>query len=491
MLNSEDLEYLHNDNPLKSREVSLLGCFLQPEVALMRPVLTIEGPKSSGKTYTIRRYLKYLKSKYGVESLEVECQYCFSSKDVLRKVLKELIGFFKLKYTEAENEISKCEGVGNFVGCLKQVMNGSGNIGKNGIVIVLDRIDSLDNFEDVETISNCFSKIHEQFPEVNGLTFILTCLRYDSLDYATQSVPNINFSPYSDDELKEILTLRLIDKLWPIELINDHMNGSIDKQRRYQIFKQFIGLMMDTYREYFGSTIEVIEPIINRIWPIFLDPIVRNGGYQMGMNDILTTFLENKDILSNEEVVFRDIKNTSRQLVNDEYDQDPLLTKLLDNLDRDNNANGNFDLSKKVKYLVIASFLASFNDPKYDSIYFTKHGGGLSVKRRRNLNRSKISKSEGVLRREMSIPQPFKMERFLAILRSIWLENEGSSNMELINDVGLMNEMASLSALKIIVKLNQGDTIGGQTKWKCNVHWDIVLRFSKDVNFNIENYLQE
>lgn len=491
MLTKEDVDRVREENPLKVREVSLMASFLDGDVALRRPTVVIEGPKSSGKTYTLRRYLKYLKTRYGVESIEVECQYCVSGRDVLQRVLKELIGFFKLKYTEAENEISKCEGVSNFGGCLKQVLAGAGGgagvRGDGGVVVVVDGLDSLDSREDVESVVKCLAKMHEQNPSVNGVTFVVTCLRYDALNCQTLSLPNVRFEAYSAEQLKGILSTRLVDKLWPMGLIENHMGGTIDRSRRDQIFAQFVGLMMDTYREYFGSAIEVIEPVVCRIWPIFLDPIVRRGVYQVGTNDVLTTFLENKDILSSEEVVFREFQNTSRQLVNDQYDQDPLLTKLLDGIDRDNTANGNFDLSKKVKYLVIASFLASFNDPKFDSLYFTKEGGG--VKRRRNVQRPRITRTEGVLRREMAVPQTFRMERFLAILRSIWLENEGEEPLS--NDVGLLNEMASLSALRIIVKQSQGDTIGGQTKWKCNVQWDIVERFAKDVGFAIENYLQE
>lgn len=101
-----------------------------------------------------------------------------------------------------------------------------------------------------------------------------------------------------------------------------------------------------------------------------------------------------------------------------------------------------------------------------------------------------IESGNGQLRRAMNAAIPFKLERLLAILNSIWTSNVEDSTT-IIDDVELMTEIATLVSLKALVKFKGGDTIGGQTKWKCNVHWNVIKKFADDVGFEIENHLQE
>lgn len=471
------MEALLLANPYKQRELELISLYITPDYEMNRRMVILEGPPNCGKTYTIKQYMTYLKSveteSLAVGTKVVNCKYVFGVKGVMKSIIRCLGG------DKGKNEIADFGF--NLISLIKSGLNNS----STAIIIVLENLDLIGSDVEVREISNILNEVLKNYDSsLNKISFIVTCYSLDKLGLKGNDVPNVLFKPFTKEQLKEILTKKLGNILLPEKM---QLGSDVN---RTNIFKQFVSLMLDTY-ENLGTNMTIIEPVIKRIWPIFLDPIVRLGHYEMGQNDILTTFLNFKPQMGDADFVFRDFKNTSKQLVNDNYNQDPLLTKLLENLDMENYNNGNFDLSKRVKYMVIASFLASFNEPKYDSIFFTKDGTtGLKVKRRRNINRKSMNNSQNVLRREMSIAQPFSIERFLAILKSIWLENEeGEEQLEM--GISVLNDMSSLSSLGIIVKMNIGDTIGGGTKWKCNVHWDIVEKFSNDLKFNILDFVQD
>ncbi|VEU22643.1 DEKNAAC103616 [Brettanomyces naardenensis] len=114
------------------------------------------------------------------------------------------------------------------------------------------------------------------------------------------------------------------------------------------------------------------------------------------------------------------------------------------------------------------------------------NGKPISAKRVRYKKRKINGKNQDLATRLMS-PQPFTLERMLAILHAIC--DEFDQREEISNDVGLMNEIATLTSLKTLVKLSGNDTIGGGSKWRSNVEWTVVKKFAGDVGFRIENYL--
>lgn len=476
MLSHQELTELKNECLYKDRELDLLSSFLQPKLELMMPCVLIDGPPSSGKSFTIDKYTTKLKNNHKIHNIIIECEYCYTQRDVLKKILKGLITHFKFNFTTLDRGISACEGLNNFPECIKQIMLEAQIQNKviEPFIIILDKLDSLPDKQEPEILAYCLSKLHEQGEEMNGLSFVIVCTRTDWFQLVTSSIPTITFESYNEEEMKTIVSNSLIDEFWPVDLLDGNLDNCITEIQRIQIFKQFIGLMMDTYKGFFGSCLDIISPVLSKIWPIFIDPIIRKGKIINGLNDILSTFLKNKDILSKESSVINKLNDTTQMVDSD----------LNDNI-------GHYDLSKRTKYLVIASFLASYNESKYDMVYFTKNSviSGNATRKRRKIKRSNVSKGEGNYRREMASAQPFKLERLLAILKSIWEENEG--NFNLVTDVELQNEIATLSSLKMLLKLRSGDTISGQGKWKCNVHWNVVDKFSRDLNFDIENHLQE
>lgn len=483
----------------KDREARLLKCFLQPDLKLCTPSLILEGPPSSGKSYTLEKYLEILNKQHQLTYNIIDCEHCFSQREIIRKIYKFLIQHFGLLYTSKAESIMTGDNISSFPGTITNLVERLDNAKMGNIVFVLDRIDTLHTSEAPGELIKCFSKLHELGGELmNIFTFVFVVRRSDFLDISTLSIPTIKFESYGFETFKEIIYTQHYDTFWNMmdnsdsqivdsdddmmELGFEEGEMNISEAEKKQFFRQFLNLIMETYNSYIGLSIDVVIPILRRIWPIFIDPLIRTKKIVKGKNDVLTTFMKNKKLLNKEFSVVTKLENSDMTLT--EYQKFDINNKNFE----EESKKGHYDLSVKTKYLVIAAFLASYNEPKYDSQFFSKGDNYNTIMKHRTKRTKVVESGTGRLRRAMSAAIPFKLERLLAILNSIWTENVG---IELLDDVELMTEIATLTSLKTLVKLKIGDTIGGQTKWKCNVHWNVVKKFADDVGFDILNHLQD
>lgn len=485
----------------KSAEVQLLTSFLQPDINLSMPSIIVEGPPSSGKSYTLNTYLELLKKGKELNHIIIECEYCFTQREILRRLQKELLKHYKLLKIKNTDKMQLSDSISTFPGCMQEMIKYH-KLANNGridpVVIVLDRIDRLPIFENPGELIKCLGRLYELGEDFQYFSVVSVVTRCDFLDLSTLSLPIVNFERYSLKEFKEILVVHWPEfwdnRLYCIEEDNSDSENEtekieleLDDNMKKGIFRQFIDLMMDTYSGYLGLSVEIVIPILRRIWPIFLNPILKEGTIMKDKNDILTTFIKNKKILGKSIAVVGKLDNSDLSL--SKYTKADQVS--LGNVTELEVRKGHYDLSFKTKYLLIAAFLASYNEAKYDRQFFSKGNQyNSSIIRQRKKRMVNIESGNGQLRRAMNAAIPFKLERLLAILNSIWTSNVEDSTT-IIDDVELMTEIATLVSLKALVKFKGGDTIGGQTKWKCNVHWNVIKKFADDVGFEIENHLQE
>ena len=542
MINDDDLYLLDTHCRFKSREIRQLRAFLHPTIATTTPSLLIEGPPSSGKSHTLTAFLDVLKNNYLLGYVIVDCKRAFTAREVLRRLLKSLLVHYELIWTNAVKEISPCASVENLPGCIASLMNAHRNVhGADAadVVVVLDGIDKLEEVAEGSELVRCLSELGEFGEDFDRFSFVYVVTRGDIMDVSTLGIPTVRFSGYTTTEFAEIL-LQYWQEFWDMasdikvessgdedDEDDDFLEGeesSIELQKKKAVdtaekrplsdnekrgfFKQFVELMLQTYSTHAGMCVDVVLPLLRKIWPIFIDPVIREGEIKRNKNDVLATFMKNKSLLAGDVALVTTLENSSMSLLEWKNQHQRQMQQHRKQNQKDSKGKnisahdgevnkGNYDLSVKTKYLVIAAFLASYNEPKFDSVFFSKGGRYGNIVSSPKRKRFKASDGDaGRTRRNMSAAMPFKLERLLAILQAIWVESvgegeDGEDAPELFDDVELMTEIATLSSLKTLVKMKNGDTIGGQTKWKCNVHWNVVKKFSEDVGFEIENHLQQ
>ncbi|KAG0211106.1 Origin recognition complex subunit 5 [Mortierella sp. GBA30] len=146
-----------------------------------------------------------------------------------------------------------------------------------------------------------------------------------------------------------------------------------------------------------------------------------------------------------------------------------------------------FDLPYYTKFILIASFLASYNPPRLDMRYFAKvsNQGGKMTKRaklsaaRKNGHDQMGSK----LRQQLLGPKTFPIERMLAIFYSI-LDEEVEEN------VNVHTQIASLVSLRLLQRVTPMDKLDS-IKCKCNVSYDTIKAIARSTKFEIDKYLYD
>ncbi|KAF9924841.1 Origin recognition complex subunit 5, partial [Modicella reniformis] len=144
-----------------------------------------------------------------------------------------------------------------------------------------------------------------------------------------------------------------------------------------------------------------------------------------------------------------------------------------------------FDLPYYTKFILIASFLASYNPPRLDMRYFAKvsNQGGKMTKRAKIAAKHGHEQMGSKLRQQLLGPKIFPMERMLAIFYSI-LDDEVEEN------VNVYTQVASLVSLRLLQRVTPMDKLDS-IKCKCNVSYDMIKALAKSTKFDIDKYLYD
>ncbi|KAG9323662.1 hypothetical protein KVV02_002958 [Mortierella alpina] len=146
-----------------------------------------------------------------------------------------------------------------------------------------------------------------------------------------------------------------------------------------------------------------------------------------------------------------------------------------------------FDLPYYTKFILIASFLASYNPPRLDMRYFAKvsNQGGKMTKRAKQSAAKKHGHDQmgSKLRQQLLGPKTFPIERMLAIFYSI-LDEDVEEN------VNVHTQIASLVSLRLLQRVTPMDKLDS-IKCKCNVSYDTIKTLARSTKFEIDKYLYD
>jgi origin recognition complex subunit 5 len=90
------------------------------------------------------------------------------------------------------------------------------------------------------------------------------------------------------------------------------------------------------------------------------------------------------------------------------------------------------------------------------------------------------------IQRRLLGPQPFVLERMLAIFQSIVPHDGIACNAD------IMTQIATLASLRLVCKsVSSADSLDAGAKWRVNVGWEHVQALARSVRFDVESYLVE
>ncbi|KAI7849589.1 origin recognition complex subunit 5-like protein [Circinella umbellata] len=304
----------------------------------------------------------------------------------------------------------------------------------------------------------------------------------------------IRFSEYTKEDTLQILQLLFASTDRRIELRqtedDDDDNEEVNKaEPEYvELDNEFFNGFCDVIYTIFNHNckdINELKYIAALLFPLYIKPI-RDRQVQIHEKAKLLKYSQPYFAQATDKLYLREISsvewNRETQRLDDlnDTDRDANMALLTRNLARE---KGEFDLPYYTKFLLLASYLASYNPARYDVRYFSKVGEARTRKKGGGTRKSKADQGGGKMRPQLLGPKAFPMERMLAIFYSIIDDS-------LEDSIDVQTQITSLTTLRLLVRANNMDRLDG-AKFKCNVSFEFIRAVAKSVRFEIDKYLYD
>ncbi|CUM68523.1 uncharacterized protein PRCAT00006249001 [Priceomyces carsonii] len=474
---------------LREKELNLLSSFIHKDHSLV-PALIVHGYKSVGKTYVVKKFLETSQINHTL----VNCDECVTKKLLLQRCLKKIridSGIDLTNYTQTYNHkgvdtnniVLSCETFAGFSSALDQFFEETEY--KEPHVLVLDRFDEC--MDQTNDLFAAFLRFHE-ISRIKNLSIVFIIGTREPKEIATNSVPHIFFRPYSQEEVTQILQA---EKLGFFNV--EKLDNSIEARN---FWYKYAKLIVDLFFPYTGSHLTLLKDISLKLWERFIEPVV-SGKYQLG--DFVRLYRENSSLFTDENV----LNNTSIKNFDTLQEEESTSTTSMS------------DIPIHSKFILIASYLASFNEPKNDLHHFSRLKTKKPKKRKVSSSPSKGKNSKIDIDNRLLSPNYFDLERLLAILSVIYrneslslnqidknvtlydgFDEKGISNQEqefaefrLSKNIDINSQVATLVSLGLLSRTSASDILNAKVRWKCNLNWATVESIANDIKFPLLNYL--
>ncbi|KAF9449872.1 hypothetical protein P691DRAFT_774394 [Macrolepiota fuliginosa MF-IS2] len=160
-------------------------------------------------------------------------------------------------------------------------------------------------------------------------------------------------------------------------------------------------------------------------------------------------------------------------------------------------------LPRMTKFILVASYIASTNPPKSDLRMF---GRGLDEKKRRRRVMKTQSKAKGPSKVPQHLlgPNPFPIDRMIAILGALLEENDVDSrppapeftipgeytDME-VSRVAISSAVMELASMHLLLRTSPPDRIDGPPSFKSAISQDTALALAKQLDIPLNDLLWE
>jgi origin recognition complex subunit 5 len=303
-----------------------------------------------------------------------------------------------------------------------------------------------------------------QIPHLTTI-FITTSPRPNFLH--TPGVPHISFPAYTKPELLSVLSLTTPSPLLPKGL-----------QETQDTWSRFCSAVWDSIAKHSSRSLLSFRDLCLTLWPKFIAPILSN---QLSAQPFSKLLLANRALFQNDGVVVHNTVSTSTST--------------------DTSKKGiGTELPYYSRLLLVASYLASFNRPQTDSVFFMKTSSSRRRKRGGGTALTKTSSKPGVTKhrkiaRRLLGPQAFILERMLAIFHAIKADATGGKGRGRVEgSADIYSAIATLASLRLLVKLGPGnanDSLEGGARYRVAVGWEVVRGVARSVGVEVEDYLAE
>lgn len=451
------IDEVKNEFPARDRQINEIVPLLDSDDLNTVPAsIFVSGPCATGKTCVVKSIATKLQNK---NVAWINCSTCFTPRLVFEGILKQLLGVNAYpKQDGVWMTVKRCENIHDFASQLIEYSKNNFNnpVNSNGITIFFDKAENL------RRMGNFILKGLLRLREFTGLKIVCTYISHLSWSefqaFSETIMPStIYFPQYSKEEALRVISL------------------DCPKDQELMFFLNFVDMVYVVFIKPCND-INELRHIVRLLFPKYIEPIVL-GKVKPTETRRLFSFIQYhiRDALKS--LYLREISSSEWQRKSIESMSTVAVNKL----------NVEVNLSYYSKFLLISTFLASYNPPKFDTQFFTKSNLDANGKRKRGrpcgTRKVKQNNSGSSWRQQLLGPKPFPLERMLAIFYSIIADNIDTT-------VDIYHQIALLIKLKLVIRMTSMDNLESM-KCKCNVGFDFIMQISKSLKFDLTRYLHE
>ncbi|KAG1141164.1 hypothetical protein G6F37_008531 [Rhizopus arrhizus] len=414
----------------------------------------IYGPPSTGKTAVLKRILN---DRQGSSVSFVNCVESFTPRLLFQHAIDGFCGH-EPNYNNSYTSYQRIDTVQQFIRAIRE----SGIGDKQPAFLMLDRGERLRDIPN--NILSSLLRLSE-LTERDICVILISNIPFEKFRVKGGAVEPllIKFSEYSKEDTLKILQFDFkpsviqTDDEEQVELTNEFYSGFAEI-----IYSIFCHNCKDLNElRYFAAL----------LFPVYIKPL-KEGIAQPAETNKLVKLAQPYFADATEKLYLREISSSEWSQETDEG-----------TATRNRAGKAEFELPYYTKFLLIASYLASYNPPRFDVRYFAKSTEERKKKRGGGTRKGAVDKSGGKMRQQLLGPKAFPVERMLAIFYSILDE-------PLEDTIDIQLQITSLTTLRLLVRTTAMDKLDG-VKYKCNVNFEFIRSIAKNVRFEVDKYLYD
>jgi origin recognition complex subunit 5 len=438
---------------------STLFKFLSGPPSSWPPSVFIFGPAQSGKTRMLEDVINATEfSSSGAASCVVSCvQGAVQPRIVLQEIVRKLLG--------GDDEAAAVSNLSDLAHAL--VRNRDRLSG--GVVVAL---------KNAERLRDMDANLLPGFLRLAELTSMPVCaVLLSKISWSKFHVPSGLTRPVPvavRQFTKEQMSVIIAEKLKASQMERDESVSDDIKRIDWtdQFFQNYASLVIGIF---FTAvrTLPQLDYLCSKHFASYRDPVARGEIEQHNVRSLYRVVeKELKESLSTlhlQETTSKQLMALQRREADDGEMTEAAPVK--------QNRRLHVELPFHSKFLLIASYLASYNPVKADKRFFVKHHG------KQRKTKATIKAKARAAKTQLTGPKAFPLDRMMAIFYSIVDE-------EVAPSANIQSQIATLVTLQFLMAVGSDDVLD-QPKYKCNVGLDFISQMSRQVNFEVHRYLYD
>ncbi|KAL9601657.1 MAG: hypothetical protein Q9219_002377 [cf. Caloplaca sp. 3 TL-2023] len=442
------------------------------------PNLVLHGREATGKTLTVTTLLKNIDHPSAI----IPCRECITTRHLLERTLTEVQD--KLGAASNCKPIDgRCESISAFVVQLHRLLS---DHQPKKFILVFDNIDR--QREPSPTLLPALARLGETIPHLTTL-FILTLPRPHL--FHKPGILHLHFPPYTRAQLLSLITT------------SPPSTPPLSPSDLSFLYPRFAAAVHDALAQPTSNSLPHLTLLLQRLWPPFVAPVLKN---EYTAREPSKLMVRSRYLFQSEDALKENIihlPSSTPSLPNPPKQQQP-------------HPEGLLQLPRLPAQLLLAAYLTSHNPPKNDTLLFSKYSASSRRKRRahKTPRKNTAATAHRKLSRQMLGPQPFALERLLAVHAALFLYNYNDDEVE--NGYGegrtgkkggggggaeILTQFATLVGMRLVVRSGGSGGGGGGGggdpfeaaggKWKVNVGIGYVRQVARGLRFDVDDYLLE